>query len=510
MMTVSRHGILRLLLAAGMLLATPFTFAARSLAQEIAPGATGLVANTGGEPVWLRDAPDWNATTLASYVEGTPLQIAEGPLYDASGSAWLGIVIDGAFGYIPATSLVADSAPAAQPVDGAPELAAAPAPEQALPGSTASFATADLNFHVDPSSDSATLWVIPAGTPLAPTGDWVDAFAGVVVDGQFGWIGADWMTRGPVELQQTAGTTPTGGAPGTAMALQATALLAGPEETSGIITSIPAVSEVQLTGQAQDGYLEVSLNGQTGWADAAYLQIADNSDSAQLMQGSNPSQAPQAAPATKPVSCPNNVLDNCYSKTQMKEFAGVANSFVLDYIKAIGVPDSALPKVTYIPSGKQTASKCTDGKGNHAQADDAYAYCPVDNTVYLGQETLWEFYHGFGAVSPIVGLAHEYGHFLQEYTGVPSPRTNKQSITHENQADCVAGSFTNYLDQQGNLEPRKDLLNIGRLLQAIGSKEGPNRDHGTPSQRDDAFGKGFTGKLAACNSFYPSSPIAES
>ena len=94
MMTLSRRTLPRLLLAAGMLLASPFAFAAQGLAQELAPGATGMVANTGGEPILLRNAPDWNAATVASYVEGTPLQVAEGPLYDANGSAWLGVVID--------------------------------------------------------------------------------------------------------------------------------------------------------------------------------------------------------------------------------------------------------------------------------------------------------------------------------------------------------------------------------------------------------------------------------
>ena len=292
MMTVSRHGIVRLLLAAGMLLATPFAFVARSLAQEIAPGATGLVANTGGEPVWLRDAPDWNAATLASYIEGTPLQITEGPLYDASGSAWLGIVIDGAFGYIPATSLVADSALAAQPVDGATELAAAPAPEQALPGSTASFATADLNFRADPSSDSATLWVIPAGTPLAPTGDWVDAFAGVVVDGQFGWVDGAYLGDGSavtpdpqaapeqapdVQLLQDAAPLP---APVTdsgtedllATTLSDINLRDAPDANAMVLGILPAGSELTaLTGEG--GYWQVTDGVMTGWVDAAYVQV---------------------------------------------------------------------------------------------------------------------------------------------------------------------------------------------------------------------------------------------
>src|SRR5687768_7222438 len=174
MTTLSRRTILRLLLAAGMLLASPFTFAAHGLAQELLPGASGMVANTGGEPVLLRDAPDWNAATVASSLAGTPLQIAEGPLYDANGSAWLGVVIDGAFGYIPAGYLVTDIAPAAQPADVATELTTAPATDQAVTSEATAVATTvatavatgDLNFRVDPSNDSAILWVIPAGTLL--------------------------------------------------------------------------------------------------------------------------------------------------------------------------------------------------------------------------------------------------------------------------------------------------------------------------------------------------------
>jgi uncharacterized protein YkwD/uncharacterized protein YraI len=152
----------------------------------------------------------------------------------------------------------------------------------------------DVNLRSGPGESFQLVSTLPANTPMTITGGEILGYLPVKVDGQFGWIGADWMSRGPVELQQTANTTASSGAPGTATAMQPTELMAGPAEEAGMITSIPAVSEVTLTGQAQDGFLEVSFNGQTGWADAAYLQVADNSGSStQLLQAVDASQAPQ-------------------------------------------------------------------------------------------------------------------------------------------------------------------------------------------------------------------------
>jgi hypothetical protein len=289
MKTLSCRAILRLLLAAGVLLASPVGFTARSLAQELAPGAIGLVANTGGEPVLLRNAPDWNAPTLASYVEGTPLQIAEGPLYDANGSAWMGVVIDGAFGYLPAGYLAGESAPAEQPVEVATELTAEPVPDQAVATGAATVATADLNFLVDPSYDSAMLWVIPAGTPLEPTGDWVDAFAGLVVDGQFGWVDGAYLGDGgavvpapeqapDVQLLQDAAPFPAPVVEAGAEELLATTLSEvnlreAPDANAMVLGILPAGSEwTALTGP-ELGYWQVTDGVMTGWVDAEFVQI---------------------------------------------------------------------------------------------------------------------------------------------------------------------------------------------------------------------------------------------
>ena len=50
--------------------------------------------------------------------------------------------------------------------------------------------------------------------------------------------------------------------------------------------TIPSVAVVTLTGEAQDGFLRVVYDGQEGWADAAYLEVADTSSGAVLCKTS--------------------------------------------------------------------------------------------------------------------------------------------------------------------------------------------------------------------------------
>ncbi len=52
------------------------------------PGAVGLVADIGGEPVLLRETPSFDAAVLLSLSEGTPADILDGPVYSDEGAAW--------------------------------------------------------------------------------------------------------------------------------------------------------------------------------------------------------------------------------------------------------------------------------------------------------------------------------------------------------------------------------------------------------------------------------------
>lgn len=212
--------------------------------------------------------------------------------------------------------------------------------------------------------------------------------------------------------------------------------------------------------------------------------------------------APTAAadPKAPTSSCAGGELDNCYSEGQMGQFLEVGHQMVTDYLNQIGAPSR--PTLIYVAEGHSANSGCG------GQDDQAYDFCPADNTVYIGQAGLWGYYRQYGAAGPIAGLAHEHGHFMQAITGVPDPQTDAEKIRLEDQADCVAGAFVGYLQTLGEVEYPQDFRNLGDFLRAIGSREGPGRDHGTPTERVQSFEKGLFGHLRACNDFYPRTPIA--
>ena len=78
----------------------------------------------------------------------------------------------------------------------------------------------------------------------------------------------------------------------------------------------------------------------------------------------------------------------------------------------------------------------------------------------------------------------------------------------ENQADCVAGSFTAWLDSEGRLDYPDDVDDIDVLMTMIASaEEDPMRDHGTLDERVDSFVHGFEQGLVGCNDFFPDTPL---
>ena len=200
------------------------------------PGAVGLVADTGGEPVLLRETPSFDAAVLTSLSAGTPADILDGPVYSEDGVAWQPVSVAGMTGYVVAgylidggqaaaspdvVELAQEAAPVeAVPVEAAPETAAAEtmavetAPAETLPAPAASpsevpanpVTTADLNLRVGPSLAAPVLTVIPAGAALAPTGEWSQGFVGVTYEGNYGWVDSGWVAAGEPE----ADTAPRG------------------------------------------------------------------------------------------------------------------------------------------------------------------------------------------------------------------------------------------------------------------------------------------------------------
>jgi uncharacterized protein YkwD/uncharacterized protein YraI len=172
---------------------------------------------------------------------------------------------------------------------------------QSVDGATSAT---DVNVRTGPGAEYDVVTTLPPDTAMTVTGGEVNAFIPVKVDGMFGWVATDWVERGAVTLEQTASPSQ----PGTATAIQAVELRDAPLDEAAATGTIPSVAVVTLTGEAQEGFLRVVYNGQEGWADAAYLEVADSSSSpgtvqqAQVAEAPAPAQDAALAPAPNPGS----------------------------------------------------------------------------------------------------------------------------------------------------------------------------------------------------------------
>jgi predicted metalloprotease len=200
-------------------------------------------------------------------------------------------------------------------------------------------------------------------------------------------------------------------------------------------------------------------------------------------------------------ACPNGSFEGCFSYGQMSDYLDAVEPMVAKFFQT-EYEDVRPPRdVVFVPSREVRRSIC----GGYSDSS-AYEYCPASRTIYIGQDLLWSFYRRQGDAAPVIALAHEWGHHIQTMLGVPFARTNAESVRFENQADCLSGAFAKFADEQKWLEA-DDLGDIDGLLQAVGSREGRFRDHGTVAERKQAFELGFKSGARGCNTYFPQSPV---
>jgi uncharacterized protein YgiM (DUF1202 family) len=349
------------------------------------PGAVGLIANTGGEPVLLRESPSFDAAVLSSLSEGTPADILDGPVYSAEGTAWHAVSVGGMTGYVVAGYLIdgGQSAPAPDMVElaqeAAPETAAAEtlavetALAETLPAPTASpsevpanpVATADLNLRAGPSFGDAVLMVIPAGAALAPTGEWSQGFAGVTYEGNYGWVDSGWLATGepgvetapeaaatdvallqeaapapvtaaePVPTGDTALVSDLSGVSGeSAYATDVVNLRAGPSESSEVLRVLPQGGPVTITGAPSAGWTPVWYNGTPGYISADLLSAFTTT--------------PQTTAA--PVSLAQETA-SAAADPAVESGSGELAATTLSDVNLRGAPETAAPIMGTIPTG---------------------------------------------------------------------------------------------------------------------------------------------------------------
>jgi uncharacterized protein len=164
----------------------------------------------------------------------------------------------------------------------------------------------------------------------------------------------------------------------------------------------------------------------------------------------------------------------------------------------------------------------TDGCGSATSAAGPF-YCPADKGIYIDTS----FYDQLAQMSGTRGdfarlyvLAHEYGHHIQNITGLAgqvrsaqqaNPReANQLQVAMELQADCYAGMWAGQnrgLIERGDLEEglqAASAIGDDTLQRNAGQRINPEGfTHGSSRQRMDALRLGLEGRnLSACNVFF--------
>jgi uncharacterized protein YkwD len=211
------------------------------------------------------------------------------------------------------------------------------------------ISASDVNLRSGPGVDYALVTTVPTGTSMTVTGREMQGFLPVKVDGQYGWVGADWVELGAVSLQQTATAPSSPSAPGTATAVAAVELLGAPVDGAAPLLTIPGVAVVTLTGEAQDGFLGVVYQDEQGWANASYLEVAEIAPETTLLQ-------PAAAPATDEATtelAPAPSLDSASS----------AQAVATVNVNLRSQPSPTAPILTVVPAGSPVSLTGSQANG---------------------------------------------------------------------------------------------------------------------------------------------------
>ncbi|WP_295788874.1 neutral zinc metallopeptidase [uncultured Microbacterium sp.] len=173
---------------------------------------------------------------------------------------------------------------------------------------------------------------------------------------------------------------------------------------------------------------------------------------------------------------------------------------------------------------RATSSSC----GTASNATGPF-YCPPDETVYV-DPTFFSLLRSqydttAGPLAQLYVLAHEYGHHVQNLTGVmqqyPNDGTGPDSngVRTELQADCYAGAWvaaaSEQVDENGTpyLQPptQQQIADALSAASAVGDDHiqaesggvvNPESfTHGSSAQRTRWFGTGYDGGVNACDTF---------
>lgn len=203
------------------------------------------------EDVNLRTGPSTNDDVLQVIQPGSRLSIS-GPLKDG----FYQVDVDGQRGWAFADYI---------------------RPDGGNVGNAVGLVIDEVNLRGGPSTADEVLTVIPEGSMAVVLGDQENGFVPVRYLGIDGWVASDYLNTGD---------TPTDGGGGgggdddiTATTTDDVNFRTGPGRSYDVIFVVPPGTEVILTGNEENGFMSVEIDGQNGWISGAYLMVPDGGGS---------------------------------------------------------------------------------------------------------------------------------------------------------------------------------------------------------------------------------------
>jgi len=243
------------------------------------------------------------------------------------------------------------------------------------------------------------------------------------------------------------------------------------------------------------------------------LQLFTGGDFSSLLGGGG--SAPQGQ-ETEIAGCETGADANANDECRI-----AATQLVLDGFWEGQLEGYRAPKLVIVD--RQTSSAC----GTASNATGPF-YCPPEESIYIDPTFFGILRQQFGAeagpLSQMYVLAHEWGHHIQQITGVmdryPSNGTGPESngVRTELQADCFAGAWVANASQEKDengvaflQEPTEAQLRdaleaagtVGddHIQEQSGQVNPETWTHGSSEQRQRWFATGYKSGVGACDTF---------
>lgn len=166
-------------------------------------------------------------------------------------------------------------------------------------------------------------------------------------------------------------------------------------------------------------------------------------------------------------------------------------------LTSAGLP-FATPKLAF-PAGRNWSSPC----GSVSNGDAAAFYCSQDGTLYMPWTGLQSDEYGAHPGIYLAVLAHEYGHHVQDLSGISdayqtqayntgsydTPQALELSRRLELEAQCFSGTFFAAAEGRGAFD--QNIVGEGEQTEQRGDGQRARRDHGTNAHAQGWWDQGL-------------------